>query len=152
MNDTKLKIKYIITVINNGEIAETADVIEKIPEYFNVTDGTNSNWELQDNNTYKLSVSLHPGESKQYNVVIEWNKDQNVFGTRENTVQLENVKNDANYDETTKEDNYASAEVIVEVKIGLNKNIMVVLLILSVLLISGGIIIKSKRKLDKKEK
>ena len=117
VQETDIVVTYKIVVSNPSEIAGTARVIESIPDFFRVTDGTSNEW-TENGKSLNTTVELQPGETKELTVVLRWIKNSNNFGLQVNTVTLQNVENPANYEETSLEDNTSIAEVIFSVKTG----------------------------------
>ena len=117
VQETDIVVTYKIVVSNPSEIAGSAKVIESIPDFFRVTDGTSAEW-TENGKSLNTTVELQPGETKELTVVLRWIKNSNNFGLQVNTVTLQNVENPANYEETELSDNTAIAEVIFSVKTG----------------------------------
>ena len=69
-------------------------------------------------NSLSQEVSLKPGESKKLTVVLDWAPTEDNLGTKINTVRLENILNEANFDEKSTIDNSASADLVVSVNTG----------------------------------
>ena len=118
VQETDIVVTYKIIVSNPSEIAGTARVVESIPDFFRVTDGTSTEWKETTNKTLETTVELQPGETKELIVVLRWIKNSNNFGLQINTVTLQNITNPANYEETNLGDNTSTAEVIFSVKTG----------------------------------
>ena len=117
VQETDIVVTYKIVVSNPGEIEATAKVIESIPEFFKVADGTSAEWE-ENSKALETEVTLQPGETKEFTVVLRWIRNSNNFGLQINTVALTDISNPANYEETNLKDNTATAEVILSVKTG----------------------------------
>ena len=117
VQETDIQVTYKIVVSNPSEIEGSTKVIESIPDFFRVTDGTSNEW-TENGKSLNTTVELQPGETKELTVVLRWIKNSNNFGLQVNTVTLQNVENPANYEETDLSDNTAIAEVIFSVKTG----------------------------------
>ena len=117
VQETDIVVTYKIVVSNPSEIAGTARVIESIPDFFRVTDGTSAEW-TENGKSLNATVELQPGETKELTVVLRWIKNSNNFGLQVNTVTLQKVENPANYEETDLSDNTSIAEVLLSVKTG----------------------------------
>lgn len=146
IQNTNLEIAYTIKVTNNGEIEGTADVIERLPQYFSLADGTSSEWQEQADGTLKATVTLLPGETKELNVVLSLNRGENNLGVLTNIVELANVTNPANFEETTLEDNTSKVDIIVTVKTGGTTIIPLILTVFTALtmVVVGIVVIKKK--------
>ena len=117
VQETDIVVTYKIVVSNPSEIEGSTKVIESIPDFFRVTDGTSAEW-TENGKSLEAQVTLQPGETKELTVVLRWIKNSNNFGLQINTVVLTNVSNPANYEETNLDDNTSTAEVIFSVKTG----------------------------------
>ena len=147
VNDSTLEVSYSIVVTNTGEIEGTADVIESLPEYFKVIDGTSSEWEETEDGL-KATVELQAGEQKELQVVLRWERGANHFGSLNNTVELENVINPANYQETTLEDNTSTSELVVSVKSGENRSMLIITMVIGLLSITAGTVAYIRKKTE----
>ena len=146
--DSTLKLEYSIVVTNTGKVEGTTEVIESLPKYFKVTEGTSKEWKKQKDGTLKLvTKEIQAGESKEYKVVLEWERGENNFGTLENTVELTNVENQANFTETTLEDNKSKAELVLAVKSGMDRSMRWVGSTIGILLILAGMVVYVRRKI-----
>ena len=119
-----------------------------MPKYFKVTDGTSKEWKKQKDGTLKLATKeIKPGESKEYKVVLEWERGANNFGALVNTVELTNVENPANFKETTLENNKSKAELVLAVKSGEDRSMRWVGSTIGILLILAGMVVYVRRKI-----
>ena len=124
--ETDVVVTYKIVVSNPSEIEGSTRVIENIPEFFEVIEGTSAEWVETENGTLETVIELQPGETRELTVVLRWKKEGDNFGLQVNTVTLSDVENPANYEETNLEDNSAKAEVILSVKTGgIDKGIII---------------------------
>ena len=117
VQETDIVVTYKIVVSNPSEIEGSTKVIESIPDFFRVIDGTSTEWS-ENGKSLEAQVTLQPGETKELTVVLRWIRNSNNFGLQINTVVLTNVNNPANYEETNLDDNTSTAEVIFSVKTG----------------------------------
>ena len=117
VQETDIVVTYKIIVSNPSEIEGTAKVIESIPDFFKITDGTSAEW-TENGKSLEAQVTLQPGETKELTVVLKWIKNTNNFGLQTNIVTLQNITNPANYEETDISDNTSVAEVLLSVKTG----------------------------------
>ena len=117
VQETDIVVTYKIVVSNPSEIVGTARVIESIPDFFRVTDGTSAEW-TENGKSLEAQLTLQPGETKELTVVLRWIRNSNNFGLQINTVALTDITNPANYKETGLSDNTAIEEVIFSVKTG----------------------------------
>ena len=137
---TGIIIKYKIKVTNDGQIAGTANIVDIIPEKFEIA-GTNPKYWSKENGKISTKVELKPGETKELEVVLKWNNKD--FGIMNNKAELEQVENSAGFDETNVQDNMDNAEVVIAVKTGLNKRQQyIILAVILAILIAGRILVK----------
>lgn len=150
VSDSTLKLEYSIKVSNTGEVEGSTEVIERLPEFFNIAEGTSSEWKKQSDGTLKLTANLKAGETKEYKVVVNWERGSNNFGALENVVELANISNPANFTESNLEDNTSKSELVLSVKSGEDRSIVIITLTFGLLLLTAGSIILIKKKVLKK--
>lgn len=134
VENTVLKLKYKITVKNTGEIAGSAQVTETIPEGFTMEENLNPGWEINGNKATLTTKTIEPKEKQEYEVVLTWNKQK--FGTVKNTVQISNIKNEANFEDNNQEDNQAYVEFVIGIKTGLEENATMLVLGISLQIVA----------------
>ena len=148
-----IKITYTIRISNTGEIEGTVgEIKELIPQgysyyqedndiYWNGTDGVLTTTALKDE-------TIQPGEYKEIKIVLRWNKGDDNFGQKDNTVILSSVSNPAGYVDINKEDDSDKSEMIISISTGLEPKIKtsVVIGILLCLIITSFVIIKKLKK------
>lgn len=150
VSDSTLKLEYSIKVSNTGEVEGSTEVIERLPEFFNIAEGTSSEWKKQSDGTLKLTANLKAGETKEYKVVVNWERGSNNFGALENVVELANISNPANFTESNLEDNTSKSELVLSVKSGEDRSMVIITLTFGLLLLTAGSIILIKKKVLKK--
>ncbi len=146
---TPVEIKYVITVRNTGEIDGKGEVIEKIPEGFEVSNNNPKEWVINEDGTMKYAVELKSGESKDIEVVLKWQASETNFGEKKNIALLTNIENPAGFEEENTGDNQAEATVIVTVATG--KEISILLIVLALIATSGSLILWYEYELYKKK-
>ncbi len=150
ITSTVIKIKYLVTIKNTGNIEGTAVVVEKIPLGFIVSGGTSSEWKQTVDGNLELEVKLKPGASKEIEVELQWDQDASNFGERKNVVTLKDIKNPANYNETSIEDN--TSEVIVLMTVNTGKETSILIVVLGFIAASGSLILGYEYELYKKQR
>ena len=65
VQETDIVVTYKIVVSNPGEIEGTAKVIESIPEFFRIADGTSSEW-TENGKSLEAQVTLQQEKQKNY--------------------------------------------------------------------------------------
>lgn len=148
IDDTNVKVEYVIKVKNNGEIAGNAILIEKIPQGFLMKQEDNTEWTIQDGIAQADVKDINPGEEKQYTIVLEWIQSETNFGTKENKAYLDKVNNGAGFDEISLGDNEDTATLILSITTGEKEQQMIIVaaLFISTLIVST-IILQGKRKI-----
>ena len=147
---TPVEIRYVITVSNTGEIDGKGEVVERIPEGFEVSSNNPSEWEVNTDGTMKYVVELNAGESKDIEVVLKWQASETNFGEKKNVALISNIENPAGYDEISTEDNEAEATVIVTVATG--EEVSILIIVLGFIAVSGSLILWYEKALyDKRE-
>ena len=142
-----LKVEYIITVKNDGELRGKATIYEKIPEGFEMFIEDNKQWKISNKIAELETEDINPNEEKSYKVILKWISNESNTGTKENIAYISETYNEANYLEKNKEDNKDSASLIISIETGAEKNIKLILVILIIILIfSSDIYILKKKK------
>ena len=148
-----ISIKYKIRISNVGEIEGTVNTLtEVIPNGYSFYQEDNSIvWE--DNKgilttTELQDETIQPGEYKEIEIVLRWNKGADNFGEKDNLVVLSNISNPAGYEDIYKEDNSSRDKMIVAISTGLDRNdkIVVIGTIQIVLAIVVGLLVSYKKK------
>ncbi len=147
---TPVEIKYVITVRNTGEIDGKGEVIEKIPEGFELSSNNPKEWVINEDGTMKYAVELKAGESKDIEVVLKWQASETNFGEKKNVALLNNVENPAGFEEENTGDNQAEATVIVTVATG--KEISILIIVLGFIASAGSLILCYEYELYRKER
>ena len=141
---TTLQVQYRIKVTNDGELAGSATVKESIPNGFEMKKSDNKDWKISGKTATIKIDNLNPGETKEYTVLLTWKNSSENFGTKQNTVELTNLKNEAGFEETNIEDNTDKADMIISLATG-EKNIINIIIISAVGLGLVAIAIKRRR-------
>ena len=145
LNKTNITVKYKVTVTNTEEIAGTAKVIEQIPVGFKFVNSEDDGWVVSENSElnvdngvengdksannlavkgdasrrFELTTrELQPGESAEYEVVLEWDRNAKIIGNLDNIARIVSTENGAGFDEETLEDNQDSCMLVVSIKTG----------------------------------
>lgn len=123
----KLKIKYKLKITNTQQVDGTAKVYENIPKGFKYLEDQNEIWN-KDGENLTCEVQLKAGESKEIYITYDWENDQNNFGLKRNDVKII-PKNPENMPETTTEDNYDNADIIITIKTGKKEKAYTIIII-----------------------
>ena len=152
-----IRITYTIRVTNTGEIEGTAgQIMEIIPKgYSYYQEDNNIYWEER-NGTFVTDTlkdeTIEPGEYKEIEIVLRWNKGEENFGEKENLVILTEANNPAGYQDVNEGDNHSTSDMMITVATGLDTNGRIILtasitMALSIILaVNIGLFIACKKK------
>ena len=95
---------------------------------------------------------IKPGEYKDIEIVLRWNKGENNFGQKDNTVILSSETNPAGYEDINEEDNSDKSQMLLTIATGVDSTdrVVVIGIIEIVLVISVGLLLSYKKKEHKK--
>ncbi len=140
IKDSEFEVTYKIIVTNDSEIDGEAYVLEQIPEGMELISA--KGWEYTDGKITTKTPILKPGETVEYEVVLKWRYNDTNVGTKLSRAEIYATRNDANFEETNKDDNISDANVVVSISTGrVARNIVGIIIILAIL----AIIIKNMR-------
>ena len=96
--------------------------------------------------------TIKPGEYKEIQIVLRWNKNESNFGEKDNTVILSSVTNPARYEDMNEEDNSDKSQMLITIATGLDSTdrVVVIGIIEIVLVISVGLLLSYKKKEHKR--
>ena len=97
----------------------------------------------------KTDVYLEPGETKTLSLSLKWQNAEKNLGSKIALSKIESTKNEANFEETNKNDNQATSTIIVSIKTGVIVSIAIIIMIITSLLICGYIIITTANRMGK---
>ncbi|MCI8384201.1 MAG: DUF11 domain-containing protein [Clostridia bacterium] len=137
--NANLQITYSIRVSNTEELSGTAILYEMIPTGFTLVGFDKNCWQVHEDGNLSMTLELNAGESRVYELTFQWNNNESNFGTKTNKVAIVKTMNEANFSETTSEDNQSEATAIINIKTG--KEWSVWIGILSSMILIGGIIL-----------
>ena len=73
--------------------------------------------------------TIKPGETKEIEIVLRWNKGENNFGEKDNMVMLQDISNPAGFKETNEEDNSDISEMIITISTGIEQQVKIYIII-----------------------
>ena len=148
-----IKITYKIRITNKGEIEGTAgEIVEVIPAGYSYNQEDNSIYWENKNGTLTTDAlkdeMIQPGQYKEIEIVLRWEKGEDNFGQKDNLVILSNLSNPAGYEDVNKEDNSSSSSMLLTIATGLDRNdrIVIIGIVQIVLAISIGLLFSYKKK------
>lgn len=157
MEGSTVFVEYQLELKNNGAVPGTASVIaDYLPKGLKFSSEMNTNWyQGTDGNLYTeelKDVTLEPGETKQVKLILTKTMTANNTGTFINAAEIYKDKNDfglvdtnstpANQEE--KENDYSTAEVIINTATG-SPIMYIGIVIISMLILGGGIYLINKK-------
>ena len=151
LENTELKIKYIIKIENTGEIPGTAGIVtDQIPEGLEFYAEDNADyWQLKDGvaMTDKLDGELiEPGEYKELEIVLRCTNLGDKVGIQTNKAVAENMKNDPNFEDSNSEDDLGESELLISVGLGGQDIVKILLISIVALIVVAKIINKLRRR------
>ena len=156
-----VKITYKIRVSNTGEIEGTAgQIIEVIPEGYSYYQEDNTIYWEERNGIFVTDTlkdeTIKPGEYKEIEIVLRWNRGEDNLGEKENLVILSQENNPAGYQDVKEEDNHSTSNMLITVATGLDSNGRIILtavvtMVLSIILaVNVGLLVTYKERQKKK--
>ena len=127
ISETNILVKYKIIVTNTEELPGKAKLIENIPVGFKVSDLISTDWKKVDGKLQLVTQELQPGESAEYEVILEWDTNMKCIGDLENVVEIAETENGAGFAETTLQDNKDRCTLILAVRTGENRDIKTII-------------------------
>ena len=147
-----VRVTYKIRVTNKGEIeGSVGEIIEYIPEGYSYYPEDNSiQWEER-NGTFVTNALanevIQPGQYKEIEIVLRWNRGENNFGEKKNVVAISGEENPAGFADSNKEDNQSTADMMITVATGLDRNGRFILnVVLQVLIFVAVVLLIIRRK------
>ena len=148
INGATVVIEYKMVVTNNGEIeGAVPQLIDKLPSGLNFKSELNKDWYEKDGVIYTNSLSgktLSVGESEEINLVLVKEVNSANLGTIVNTASIEISNNNKAIEDTNKENDSSSAQVIIGVSTGIIKWAGIVIATIAVLTLIAVIIWKNR--------
>ena len=117
LSTAKVQVKYKIAVTNDSELTGKAVIMEDIPSGMTMKPENNQGWDIKETTATRETNELKPGETQEYQVVLDWNNGENNIGMKENTATI-TTQNEAGFGEKDMTDNEDKADIIVAVGTG----------------------------------
>ena len=141
-------VKYKIKVTNKGEMEGTATILEQIPNGYE-TAYLPGYWKQTREGHLETKVKLEAGESKDLEVTLKWENQEENLGTKISTAKIVSTENQANYEDTNKKDDISETTIVISIKTGeVVSNLIIMMIVLSLGICTIIIIsIKNKREM-----
>lgn len=152
LKNINIVIKYKVAVTNTEEVEGKARIIEQIPVGFKFVNSESDGWvncqnggldvdnkvenegksadslgEVSDNNSTNrfemITKELQPGETAEYEVILEWDANKKCIGNFENIARIMDTENVPEFEETTLEDNQDSCMFVISIKTGKDRSV-----------------------------
>jgi len=143
--NTEIIVKYKIKVTNTGELGGTSRILELIPEGYELA-YLPEYWKVNRDGSLETKVELEAGQSRELEVVLRWENEENNLGVKTNIAKIEETRNEANFRDTNEEDNLGEATIVISIKTGEVVSIIVIMMIITALGISGYITLYATRR------
>ena len=104
--------------MNDGELEGSAVLRETIPEGMTMNASSNENWNISGSTATLETDIIVPGETKEYEVILDWNNGGDNIGTKKNNARIITTENKYGLKETTEDDNEDEADLIIAVSTG----------------------------------
>ena len=144
---TDLIVKYNLKVTNTGELGGTSKVLEQIPEGYELA-YLPEYWRVNRDGTLETNVDLEAGESKNLDVVLRWENEENNLGAKTNIAKIEKAKNEAGFKDTNEKDNIGEATIVLSIKTGETVSNIIIVMLMGSLVICSYITIRTIRRKD----
>ena len=113
-------VEKVSTETETEQATETVEVVEETAVQQTVE---TLQWQEVDGKLELTTKTLKPGETVEYEITLQWDKNQNCIGNLINTATITETQNIPQYEETTKEDNKDSCTLILAVRTRENRDI-----------------------------
>ena len=146
ISSSKIEIIYMIRVTNKGELAGKAKLLENIPSGTVMNTAKNPMWEVGGETATLVTEEISPEETKEYEVILEWTDNGNNVGSKVNEVEILSGENEPRFEDSNKDDDKDTAEVIISISTGGTTYIAIAGVVLAILAGVGVILIKKKEE------
>ena len=155
-------IEYTIAVKNTGEISGYAkNIIDYLPSGLSFSSELNTDWYLSGSNLYTKTLEntkLNPGEEKEIKLILTktmTNDNVGLINNRAEIYQDYNKYGESDIDSTPNnqvqnEDDYSSADVIIQVATGESGIVYIILLMINTVLIGFAIKLMIRTRIIKR--
>ncbi len=153
-------IKYQITLTNDGNdegvITKITDILPK-GIIFNTNE--NNGWQIDNtgNISYNEEIELKPGETKELNLLLNWDLRNQSLGSRENQVvisssdDLDEILINEEKMDITESNNYSSSEILISLATGAKVTQYIIIIFISLITICIGVVLIKKHVLTKEK-
>ena len=152
-NSSYAKLKYKITLVNNGTGEGTVDkVIDVIPKGTIFEQEDNPDWTLDNdgNAIYNKKITLSENQMKEIEIVLKWDLRNYNLGTRRNQVffdapgEIDQILTNEEKVTLEKTDNFAYSEMVFSLPTGSESIMYILIAIMIVTTLGVGIVLIKK--------
>ena len=145
LSTAKVQVKYKIAITNDSELTGKAVIMENIPNGMIMKPENNPGWDIKETTATKETNEMKPGETQEYDVVLDWSNGENNIGMKENTATI-TTQNEAGFEEKDTTDNEDKADVIVAIGTGEVPYVLIAgMTLMVVIAIASGVYIIEKK-------
>jgi uncharacterized repeat protein (TIGR01451 family) len=149
LSGSTVLIEYTIKITNNGDLAgNIQEITDYLPDNVKFNSELNSDWYIgTDGNIYNNSLAnttIASGETKTLTLVLTKNMTTSNVGTTKNTVEITKYTNSRELKDVNTSDNKDYAEIVIGIKTG-DVVMYITLVILSIIIIAGGVYFIKKK-------
>ena len=105
-------------------------------------------WKVNRDETLETKIELEAGQSRELEVVLRWENEENNLGVKTNIAKIEETRNEANFRDTNEEDDIGEATIVISIKTGEVVSIIVIMMIITALGISGYVTLHTTRRTE----
>jgi len=113
---SEIIVKSKIKVKNTGEIAGKAELLQNIPDAFEIAIDNPEYWTKLENGNLAIEIELQPKEEKELELILKWKKEK--FGKMLNHIEIVKTENLASFEDMNLQDNKSDISVIVGIATG----------------------------------
>lgn len=145
-----LKLQYVITVYNAGEVPLKIGTIEdELPSRLELLSEESDGWVLENgvaiNKTFAEEI-LQPGQEKEVRIVAKWKNSATNFGEKINIAKVLDCTNEFGYADCDTSNDIGKVTTLISVGTGLETTIMLIFIALIMLIIFAIVCIICKIK------
>ena len=146
LSTAKVQVLYTIKVTNDSELEGNATIQENIPNGMKMIEANNKDWTIENRTATLKTDKIAPGESKEYEVIMDWENGESSLGSITNNAKILETSNDAGFSENNVKDNEDSAIVIIAIGTGAEDNLAIIGELLAIIIVVGVLIYKKSQK------
>ena len=128
ISTSEVLVTYKLKVTNSGRLEGSADILETIPDGYEIAAENPDYWKKTGDGKLITTVELDKGEEKELTVVVRWVNGGTNFGLKRNIAEIVGTTNPANYKDISADDDKTETELVMAIKTGQLQNLRLSLL------------------------